>query len=157
MEEWEALEWEQLRVVGLPLLSGAAFGATPLLWVACRAQPCLVHIFCDTKLQEIWRFPADAVFLSVASGARPQGNHDGAPSLLVITREGCIWIVQLSKTSTGASRFFSKAIGIVDERIQQRHQDLNTLMWDCVWWFVAQAVEEAKDSTCGGDSESETA
>jgi len=51
MEEWEALEWEQLRVEGKPLLSGAAFGATPLFWVACRAQPCLVHIFCDTQLQ----------------------------------------------------------------------------------------------------------
>lgn len=49
--EWEALEWEQLRVEGKPLLSGAAFGATPLLWVACRAQPCLVHIFCDTQIQ----------------------------------------------------------------------------------------------------------
>lgn len=49
--EMEALEWEQLRVEGKPLLSGAAFGATPLLWVACRAQPCLVHIFCDTQLQ----------------------------------------------------------------------------------------------------------
>ena len=141
MEEWESLEWEQLRVVGKPLLSGAAFGATPLLWVACRAQPCLVHVFCDTKLQvtlpliicivpffsfscqrlssiladclcngqEIWRFPADPVFLSIASGARPQGNHEGAPSLLVITREGCIWIVQLSKTSTGASRFFQSS------------------------------------------------
>ncbi len=49
--EWEVLEWEQLRVEGKPLLSGAAFGATPLLWVACRAQPCLVHVFCDTRLQ----------------------------------------------------------------------------------------------------------
>lgn len=36
---------------GKPLLSGAAFGATPLLWVACRAQPCMIHLFCDTQLQ----------------------------------------------------------------------------------------------------------
>ncbi|KAG0618266.1 hypothetical protein M758_4G050100 [Ceratodon purpureus] len=107
MEEWEALEWEQLRVVGKPLLSGAAFGATPLLWVACRAQPCLVHVFCDTQLQDIWRFPADPVFLSIGSGSRQGGNDEGAQSsgrLLVITRDGCIWIVQLSKTITTASR-----------------------------------------------------
>lgn len=51
MEEAAGVEWGHLRVVGKPpLLTGAAFGATPLLWVACRASPGLVHVFCDTHL-----------------------------------------------------------------------------------------------------------
>jgi len=52
-----AREWMQL--VRLPpgptttpsLLSAAALGSeTPLLWVACRTSPCLVHVFLDGHL-----------------------------------------------------------------------------------------------------------
>lgn len=102
MAEKEArhVEWARLRIGGRPLITGMAIGETPLLWVACRASPRLVHVYCDSQLKVIWRFPSDPKFICLEK-ERNRLSQKGCmtsydtktPSLFVVTLDGSVWLL----------------------------------------------------------------
>eukprot|EP01018_Ginkgo_biloba_P006745 Gb_09804 [translate_table: standard] len=114
-KETRHVEWARLRVAGRPLMTGIAVGETPLLWVACRASPRLVHVYCDSHLKVLWRFPSDPIFVHLEK-SRGNWSHkgcmtsneanfdDNAPSLLVITSDGHVWLLPVFPINRATER-----------------------------------------------------
>ncbi|KAL3696157.1 hypothetical protein R1sor_010233 [Riccia sorocarpa] len=126
-------EWGRLKVSGRPLLTGATAGRSQLMLVACRTSPCLVHLFEDSNLVWIWRFPADPVFLLLGPAFRHQhvesiageSKSSDSSSLLVITSDGRVWLLHYCKQYAFAKeRFTEKKKEAVPEQLQKAVQEM---------------------------------
>ncbi|XP_059077637.1 uncharacterized protein LOC131042158 [Cryptomeria japonica] len=115
-KEARHVQWATLRLTGKPLITGSACGETPLLWVACRASFGLVHIYCDSELKAIWRFPSDLIFIHVEKSRyrwiekELTGTTDDAdvPYLLAVTVDGCVWFMPVCPEHETTERPFKR-------------------------------------------------
>ncbi|KAL2643533.1 hypothetical protein R1flu_011120 [Riccia fluitans] len=126
------VEWGRLKISGRPLLTGAALGSSQLMFIACRASPFLVHLFQDSNLVSIWRFPADPVFLLLGPALHNKTVEDIAGdsnssngSLLVITADGRVWLLRhLEKYDPLNDRSTKKRKETVPEELQKAVQEM---------------------------------
>nr|ACN39910.1 unknown [Picea sitchensis] len=106
------VEWARLRIAGRPLITGITTGETPLLWVACRASPRLVHVYCDSQLKVIWRFPSDPNFIHLEKernrlsqkGCMTTSYDTNTPALFVVTLDGSVWLLPVCPADGATER-----------------------------------------------------
>ncbi|KAG6555394.1 hypothetical protein Mapa_002620 [Marchantia paleacea] len=125
------VEWGRLKIKGCPVMTGAAVGSSQIMRVACRTSPFLVHLFEDSNLVSIWRFSADPTFLLFGPScdenyrSTDEGSKSLCSSLLVITSDGCVWLLDCSKESDSAlERPTKKKRETVPEELQKALQEV---------------------------------
>ncbi|KAH7440266.1 hypothetical protein KP509_04G099000 [Ceratopteris richardii] len=98
-------EWSRVKLIGKPSLTGRG------LWVALRPLPRLVHIYYDSNLRGVLRFPKDPRFLLLVPSEdassnlgheKESANGSESISLLVLTSDGGLWFIpQITPQESG--------------------------------------------------------